>query len=594
MDRLGFPSRLRHPSTSRGNLAGLCVERLNRFAIAPHVIARASRSAQQGERLVPVLLPLEECATLADARERADLAVAAGATWIEPDWKRSSGIYGLRGEPLSTLGAAPVGRLTTYVANLCWAMRKGKPAANVAILFDAQSGQESEAVAFANDLTYLGYRVHTLSLQAPLASSPLDTGISLGDAHYEIFIRLPGQPIGDAGETGWMRAIASCAERGGTVIDLSEGEQPSPRPSEGWITVRSGGKRQSVLAAVESVLRRRSTPKLLATPRTPGTVILAQRRTPRGAIAFLFNAASHPQTVDVEVRRWPVALDVWDCATGVVRAQPMVGGGFRPLVEPKSGVLFTVRDQPNHPMQPASWFGHGPGNRTWLDLSGDWSVRTDSRNLIALSPNAAASDARYVAYHFEVHERLGSTGLRVVLVGWRRPPEVRYLGHKLDPPGSTFIAGLSGWTYPLPKLATGWHTLEVEYADDQQQAGWVILLSGRFSAHVMNDHMLIGKPMRSARLADFVVAGLPQYIGAVSWEKTVHVSGTGPWVVDVAEQQPSFRSLVELWVDGVACSRHAWPPYETDVTNYITGTAARLHFRTVAPIPAWARQGETT
>lgn len=168
-----------------------------------------------------------------------------------------------------------------------------------------------------------------------------------------------------------------------------------------------------------------------------------------------------------------------------------------------------------------------------------------------------------------------------VHIALERPDLYRIVlnGNELD--SST----VDGWwvdrsleTVPVKQgaLHTGENVIELYTSYDQHHPGLeAVYLLGQFGVKLRDTTAhLVARPQH-LRIGNWVRQGLPFYGGSVTYRRkiTPPVSGMQRLFVQV----PSYEgAAVRVWVNGSPAGTLAWPPYELDITDFLTGEAVEL------------------
>lgn len=558
------------------------------------VLWSASLAAQAGRTVVPVNLgaALASASAPADLRERIDLAVACGATGVARLAPRGASTSRAPG----TAWDEALGRVDAYARRLCRAMRLGRDYAPVALLCAGEDPFAERPIVLALAMALLRSRVpvHVLPQATMPACRVVDASLRKDLARYRVVIVPPG--AWEARGSGARGRLWQFAARGGVVLDFSDSQPDSGAPSaDSWL-VYDGPADVGHLASVASThVERAARPFVRAVAREPAALLTKQRDLGGASIVWVLNTSARPQPVEIELGAPFERAERLDPERGDVEELPALFGGFRPQLEPKSGLLLRLSRGPATRAR-SSWFGHGPGNRAWVHLGGLWGVARASPNVATLAlidQRGLASGQREeetVTFRFRVEGAAPLEGVRLVALGCPRPERAFVGSHAYEAWEPRAVAGIAGWSCALRALPAGEHAGQLSIdAEAGVPRRWAIVLLGEFSAGNDSESVTLAPPVTAAPLADWAAAGLPDYAGGVEWERDVALPGSRPLVADISEQAPWFRSVCHLWVDDVAASHRWWPPYETDVSALVRGSVARFRYYTLAPVPEWRR-----
>ncbi len=554
----------------------------------------ASLVTQTGAGAVIVDITARRATTpsLSELRQWIDVVAAHGATDIVgleafSDTAASDGAgIGVR-SPWADYGAI----LDDYASRLCWALRQGEGMPDVVVLCasPAAVGEDVATLALVDGVMRLGMSVDVLPVERAPTALLLGDTLLVGLAAYRALLVPPSVRL-----TGALAQLPrKAAEAGVIVVDLRQFAGEAPRVvGAGEQEQRAPIDLQRLLSVVASALRRLITARLGVSPRIPGSLILARRTVDDGQLVFIVNTAPVPQPVAVELSGVLREIEQWDLETGDVAMKPVHAASFRPLLEPGAGLLLYAR--PGLPEPPVwnSWFGHGPGRRTWLDLGGVWRISRTSPNLAPLGllhrrwdePTVSSTDADLaLPMVFRVAEQMSLKPIELIVMH-NDAALVVTLDHEtrvaLRP---ATCLGLPCSVARLVDLSAGLHCVTIRPQDARSRS--VCILCGDFGASSDAAGPVIDAPIPEAPLADVRAAGLRWYVGVVQWRKDVPVQSEGAVVVDMSEQVAGFDDCLELYSGGRRVQRRAWPPYEHDVTACVVGGTVPLEYHTVRSVP---------
>jgi hypothetical protein len=120
-------------------------------------------------------------------------------------------------------------------------------------------------------------------------------------------------------------------------------------------------------------------------------------------------------------------------------------------------------------------------------------------------------------------------------------------------------------------LKTGKNEIILETMYNENYSGFeIIYILGNFGGKIEEKQVIITKPINSLKIGDWTEQGLPFYSGSVTYNYLIKPELKENQHISISI--PEYRGVgIRIIVDGKIVKTIGWPPYQTDITEFVKG-----------------------